>query len=186
MDVIEAIRARRSVKRFTGRAVTREEVEALLDAAVWAPNHHLTEPWRFVVMGREARAAFVEVRGRLRAEKAPDAAAAELIRARSRDALDSLPLMVAVAQVLAGEPVTREEDYAATWMAVQNLALAAVAAGLGTHIRTGRIMDDPELRRALQLSADWRVVALVDVGEPAELPEPRPRMPSREWTNWLP
>jgi nitroreductase len=186
MDVIEAIRARRSVKRFTGRAVTREEIEPLLDAAVWAPNHHLTQPWRFVVMGPVARAAFVEVRGRLRAEKAPDAAAAELMRARSRAALDSLPLMIAVAQVLAEEPVTREEDHAATWMAVQNLALAAVAAGLGTHIRTGRIMNDQELRDALRVPAGWRIVALLDVGEPAELPQPGARLPAAERTSWLP
>ena len=63
MDVLEAIDTRRSIKEFTGRPVTREEIERLLEAAVQSPNHRMTEPWRFYVLGREARRAYGEALG---------------------------------------------------------------------------------------------------------------------------
>jgi nitroreductase len=58
MHVSEAISARRSIKRFTDRPVTREHIETLLTSAVAAPNHRFTQPWRFYVMGPEARQAY--------------------------------------------------------------------------------------------------------------------------------
>ena len=73
MRASEAIRQRRSIKRFTGRAVTREEIEAILAAATMAPNHRLTQPWRFYVLGPEARHAYGLALGERKARKQPDA-----------------------------------------------------------------------------------------------------------------
>jgi nitroreductase len=186
MDVLETIATRRSVKRFTDGVPARAEVERLLEAAVLAPNHRMTEPWRFIVLGPETKAVYAEVRARLRSEKLTDAAAAEAIRTKVRQDVGGVPLMIAVAMEQAEDPAVREEDYAAVWMAIQNLSLAAVSLGLGTYVRTGRIMEDAELRAALRVPTEWRIVALLDVGEPAELPPRKPRVSAAQRTSWLP
>ena len=69
MNVSEAIAQRRSIKKFQDRPVTREEIEALLDAAVLAPNHHMTQPWRFYVLGPNARRAYGLALGERKARK---------------------------------------------------------------------------------------------------------------------
>ena len=80
MNVTDAISQRRSIKKFQDRPVTREEIEGLLDAAVMAPNHHLTQPWRFYVLGPEARAAYGLALGERKAKKLPDPVKAAEVR----------------------------------------------------------------------------------------------------------
>ena len=65
---------------------------------------------------------------------------------------------------LAEDPEIREEDYAAGMMAVQNIALAAAALGLGTHIKTGAVMQDPAARAAIGVGEGQRVIAMLNVG----------------------
>jgi nitroreductase len=83
-------------------------------------------------------------------------------------------------------PEVAEEDYAAAMMAVQNIALAAVEFGLGTHIKSGAVLQDPAARAAVGVADDQRIVAVVHVGEPAEAPPAKPRAPSSELTVWVP
>jgi nitroreductase len=71
-------------------------------------------------------------------------------------------------------------------MAVQNIALAAVGLGLGTHIKSGAVMEDPAARAAAQVPEGERIVAIVNVGEPAEVPSPKERAPATAHTTWLP
>jgi nitroreductase len=184
MDLLESLRARRSVRAFTPRRPTREEVETLLEAAVQAPNHRMTEPWRFYVLGPEARRGFGLVLGRRKAKKLQDPAAAEELRRKVADEQEALPLIIAVAVVQDQNPEIREEDYAAGMMAVQNVALAAVVLGLGTHIKTGAVMDDPGAREAIGVAEGERVIAMLNVGEPASMPPPRPRRPAGSLTTW--
>jgi len=182
----DAIRQRRSVKRFTDRLVTREEIERLLDAAVLAPNHRLTTPWRFYVLGPEARYAYGLALGDRKARKLDDPEKARTLRETIAAEHRALPAMIAVAVVPNENPEVAEEDYAAAMMAVQNIALAAVELGLGTHLKTGTVMNDPTARAAMGVADGQRVVATVNVGEPAEAPPPKPRTPSSELTVWVP
>jgi nitroreductase len=69
-------------------------------------------------------------------------------------------------------------------MAVQNLMLGATEAGLGTSLKTGGVMADPVARAAVGVPADQRIVATIALGEPAELPPPKPRVTGRELTTW--
>ena len=186
MRTSDAIQSRRSVKRFTDRAVTREDIEALLAAAVLAPNHHLTNPWRFYVLGPEARHAYGLALGDRKARKMEDPEKARATRETVAAEHRALPAMIAVAVLTNENPEIREEDYAATMMAVQTLALAAAERGLGTHIKSGGIMDDPAARAAVGVPEGQRIVAVVNVGEPAELPPPKPRTPAAELTVWVP
>jgi nitroreductase len=186
MQVRDAIRARRSIKRFASRAVTREEVEALLEAAALAPNHRLTQPWRFYVLGPEARHAYGLALGERKARKLEDAERGRELRDTVAREHRDLPLMIAVAVVNATDPEVRDEDYAAVMMAVQNMALAAVELGLGTHIKTGGVMSDPAARAAAGVGDNERIVAIVNVGEPLESPPIKPREPASRFTTWVP
>src|SRR5437870_8774950 len=99
MRTSDAIRARRSIKKFTDRPVTRSEIETLLDAATLAPNHRLTQPWRFYVLGPEARYAYGLAVGERKARKLEDPAAANAMRDTVAAEHRALPAMIAVAVV---------------------------------------------------------------------------------------
>jgi nitroreductase len=184
MNVSDAIAQRRSIKKFQERPVTREEIQALLDAAVLAPNHHLTQPWRFYVLGPEARRRYGLALGDRKAKKLPDPDAATAVREKTAAEHVAFPALIAVAQVLDERPETREEDYAAVMQALGYVMLAAVERGLGTHVRTGAVMDDPAARAAVGAREGERIVAMLSVGVPAEVPPPKARQGAAAVTTW--
>jgi nitroreductase len=186
MDLHEAIRSRRSTGQFTSRPIRREELEQLLDAAVQAPNHRLTQPWRFYVLGPEARRGYGAVLGARKASRVEDPAAAQAIVDKVAMAAVTLPAQIAVAMTLAENPEVREEDYAATMMAVENLLLTARALGLATHLKSGAIMADPRARAAIGVPDGERIVVMIDIGEPVEIREAKPRRAAAEVTAWVP
>ena len=184
MNVSDAIAQRRSIKKFQDRPVTREEIEALLDAAVLAPNHHLTQPWRFYVMGPESRRRYGLALGDRKARKLTDADAANAVREKTAAEYEAFPALIAVAMVVNENPETREEDYAAVMQSIGYLMLAAVDRGLGTHLRTGAVLEDPAARAAIGVQEGERVVSIVSVGVPAEMPAPKTRQTSSTVTCW--
>jgi nitroreductase len=186
MNTSDAIKGRRSVKRFTDRAISRDEFETLLAAAALAPNHKLTQPWRFYVLGPDARHAYGLALGARKAKKVEDAAAGAALRDTVGAEHRALPGMIAIAVVNTENAEQREEDYAAAMMAIQNLALAAVSLGLGTHIKTGAIMNDPAARSAANVPPEQRIIAIVNVGVPAEELPPKKREPASTFTTWVP
>ena len=113
MNVSDAIAHRRSIKKFQDRPIPREDIEALLDAAVLAPNHHLTQAWRFYVLGPAARRRYGLALGDRKARKLTDPAQAAAVREKSAAEYEAFPALIAVAMTLHENPETREEDYAA-------------------------------------------------------------------------
>lgn len=184
MNISDAISTRRSIKKFTRRAVTRQDIETLLAAACAAPNHRLTQPWRFYVLGPEAREAYGLVLGGRKARKLEDPDAARAMREAVVAEHRALPAMLVVAVVDNENPEAREEDYAAVMMAIQNLSLAAVELGLGTHVKTGAVMSDPASRAAAGVKDTERIIAVVNIGEPADVPAAKPRQPATAFTTW--
>ena len=130
MSIFDAFRARRSIKDFTARTVSREQIERLLEAAVLAPNHRMTEPWRFYVLGPAARRAYGAALGARKAKRVEDPAAAVEVSRKVEQKHAGLPAMLAVSVVLAEDPETRAEDLAATYMAIENVLLARSAGEL--------------------------------------------------------
>jgi len=185
-DAIDVIRTRRSTKSFTSRAIPREEVEGLLDLAVLAPNHRMTEPWTFLILGPHAKRAFGEIKGRRRAAKLEDAEAASAVLEKTAAGMAAIPAIVGFVQTLSPDPEVREEDYAAVYMGIQNFLIGASARGLGTHVRTGAILEAPETREALGVGPSERIVAMVELGEGAAVPPEKTRTPAPEKTRWLP
>jgi len=185
MHVHEAIRSRVSVKEYTSAPVPRPAIERLLELAVVAPNHRMTEPLEFRVMGDSAKRAYGEALGARKAAKLEDPEVARKVMEKVVRRHETVPSMVAVLVHEDEDPEIREEDYATAFMAIQNLSLAAVAEGLGTHIKTGAVLGEAALREALEAGPSQRVAAVVFLGEPAELPDPRQRTPAQDRTRWL-
>src|ERR1700742_2898529 len=151
MDVETAIRTRRTHKAFTDEALGRAELEELLQLASWAPNHNLTVPWRFRVVGPATLA-------RLKQAAGPEGAAK----------LDRCPTLVAVSCRLAGDPVQDEEDLHATAVASYIVLLAAHARGLAGYWRTPSLLRGEEGRAALGLPSEERSVGLLHLGHPRQ------------------
>ncbi|NNF12988.1 MAG: nitroreductase [Gemmatimonadetes bacterium] len=186
MDILDAIESRRSIKTFSDRPVSDEAIRQLLSMAVLAPNHRMTEPWRFYVLGPKARAAYGAALGARKAKRVDDEEAAAAVIAKVEQSHRDLPAMMAVSMTLDENPEIREEDYAATYMAIQNLCLAACAMGLGTHVKSGAVMDDPRARAAVGVADHERIVATIHMGEPAEVPTPKERKDAADFTTWVP
>jgi nitroreductase len=187
MDAIDAIQQRTSVRRYRPDPVSRETIGRLLECAVRAPNHKLTEPWRFAVLTGGAKARLAEIRAAHRLRKS-DHPASEEARARAdkarRETLESPTVIVVMART-SEDDITREEDYAAVMMATANLMTAARSLGLGTYLKTGGVMRDPALAELIGLPESYRVVGILSVGYPAEEETPRRRRPAGELTSWL-
>lgn len=184
--VLEAIRGRRSIARMKPDPVPRDLVMRLLDAAVWSPNHRVTEPWQFFVLEGESKQRFAEIRRDFRRKQLPNPDAAEVQPALDKVYRDTVetPLIIAVTSHLAEDPETREEDIWATYGAAYAFMLGAWAEGLGTYFRTGAIRDDPRLRQLLSLPEHRRIIGIVYAGYPADVPARR-RTPAAEKTVWL-
>jgi nitroreductase len=148
MDVETAIRTRRTHKVYGSDPVDRETLLELLELARWAPNHHLTNPWRFRVVGPAALARLKEAVG-------PESAGK----------LDRAPTLVAVSYVRTpDDPGVDEEDLLATGCAAYAILLGAHARGLAAYWRTVGAINEPAGRAALGLPETERCVALLHLG----------------------
>ena len=166
LDTLSAIRTRRSVKTYDPRPIPREWIEELLDAARWAPNHHLTHPWRFNVFMGDGRERLVPARQaavRWAAEKKGEPVKDEELQF-ARDKCFSAPVLLIVSQVINPDPIKDKEDYAAVWCAIENFLLAATARGLASYPSTGAWVDQNTLGPAIDLPENERPVACVFLG----------------------
>jgi nitroreductase len=154
MDVEKAIRTRRTHKAFGAQPLDRAVLDELFELARWAPNHHLTNPWRFRVLGERTRERLM-----LLAESRQAGAAAKLERA---------PTLVAVTASQSGDPVQDREDLLATAVAAYLVLLGAHARGLAGYWRTVALLDDPRGREILGLPAEETPIGLLYLGTPVQ------------------
>jgi nitroreductase len=165
MDVDEAIRTRRTVKAFEPRPVERAVLDELLELARWAPNHHLTNPWRFRVVGAQALERLKQAAGELAAAAAPDGAdVAELARVAAAK-LDRAPTLVVCSVKRSHDPVQDEEDRHATAVAAYIVLLGAHARGLAGYWRTPGVLRTEAGAKAVSLPADEDFLGLLHLGE---------------------
>ncbi len=185
MDVLEAIRTRRSVSVYRADPIERPMLLALLEAATWAPNHRHNEPWFFHVVEGAARERLVSRLLDLEPGAPPlgDKARGKLETTAER--IRRAPAVIFVQTFPADNPSDAEENYAAACCAVQNLLLAAHAAGLGATWRTGVPCVHPAVKAFLGLPADAKLVAAVFLGRPAGPPPRQTRRPLSERVRFL-
>src|SRR3954465_14262512 len=151
MEVEEAIRTRRTHKAYRPEPLDRATLDELLELARWAPNHNLTNPWRFRVIGPRSLERLKEAAG-------PEGAAK----------LDRAPTLVAASVVESADPVEREEDLAAAAVATYIVLLAAHARGLAGYWRTPAVLRTDEGREALGMPDGERVIGLIHLGPPRQ------------------
>ncbi len=167
MTVDEAIRTRRTHKVYRPDPVPREQLDELFELARWAPNHHLTNPWRFRVLGPEALAQLKQAD--------PDSAAK----------LDRAPTLVACTVVQGDDAEQNEEDVAAGACAVYAIMLAAHARGIASYWRTPAVLRSPAGRGALGIAADEHVLGLLHLGYADRDWQPPDREPPERFVRYL-
>jgi nitroreductase len=168
LELEEAIRTRRTHKAYGSQPVDRALLDELLDLARWAPNHHLTNPWRFRVLGPQALARLKEAAG-------PDAAGK----------LDRAPTLVAVSVVQTGDAVADEEDLCAAACAAYIVLLAAHGRGLAGYWRTPAVLRTAEGRAALEVGDDEHAIALLHLGPARQQQRPPDRAPAEDVIEYL-
>src|SRR5436853_4542821 len=172
MEVDEAIRNRRTHKAYRPEPVERATLEELFELARWAPNHHLTNPWRFRVLGPSARE-------RLKA-------AANAVEPGSGKKLDRAPTLVATTVEISGEdPVQDREDLLAGGVAAYIVLLAAHNRGLAGYWRTHDVLNEPAGREALGMGDEETAVGLLHLGHPRQEQRVPERAPLAEVADYL-
>jgi len=169
VNVETAIRSRRTHKRFGAEPVDSDTLGELLDLARFAPNHKLTQPWRFRVLGPETRAQIEIAAGEKEADK-----------------LRRAPTLVLATAKLSGDPHTDEEDLHATACAVYAILLGATGRGLASYWRTPGAFDEQAVRDLMSLDADERVVGLIHLGPSEGDPPAKEREPLESFVSSLP
>jgi nitroreductase len=154
LDVSTAIRSRRTHKAFEPQAVDRATLLELFELARWAPNHHLTNPWRFRVLGPQSRADL--------------AREAELATPGSARKLDRAPTLVVASAKLTGDAGEQREDLLATAVAAYIVLLGAHERGLAGYWRTLPLLETATVRAALGIGEDELPIGLLHLGRPHE------------------
>jgi nitroreductase len=169
MDVEDAIRRRRTHKRFGPEPLARETLEELFELARHAPNHRLTEPWRFRVLGPQTLAALKEAGGEKEAAK-----------------LERAPTIVCVCARLTGDVLQLEEELHATAAALYSELLSAEARGLAAYWRTPALLRTAKGRELAGLRDGERFVGLVYLGPRVAEPPAKERRPLASCLEYLP
>ena len=164
----DLIRTRRTHKAFRPEPVPRETLDELFELARWAPNHNLTDPWRFRVIGPQALEALKQAAG---PESAPK--------------LDRAPTLVVASVKQTGDSVQDEEDLLATAVASYIVLLAAHARGLAGYWRTPAVLRTPEGRAAVDLADDEHFDGLLHLGRARQDKEPPERAPASDYVTYL-
>lgn len=185
-EITELIKGRRTVypENFTSRKVHKEQIELMLNNAIWAPNHGLTQPWRFKVLQDGALErlsdfllnAYNEMMGE-------DAVAVKQDRMKNRPLQSSVCIAVCMERQET-ERIPEIEEVEAIACAVQNMHLTATAYGLGGFWSTPKVIYTERMNEFLGLEERQRCLGLFYVGYPQEWPKSR-RKPIEYVTEWL-
>ncbi len=157
------IRTRRTHKAYGPEPVDRATLLELFELARWAPNHHLTNPWRFRVLGPQARALL--------------AREAELEQPGSARKLERAPTLIVAGVELQGDLSQQHDDLLAAAVAAYIVLLAAHARGLAGYWRTLPILESAAVRAGLEIPATEQPVGLLHLGHPVQAQRAPERAP---------
>jgi nitroreductase len=174
-DVRRVILERRTVHDYSDQPIPEGALERALEAAAAAPNHRMTEPWRFTRVGRQGREVLARISIDLKTDggKSPLSPAGEV---KARDKILKPAELLVVSQAVDEDPDVAQEDYAAIACAVQNICLSLTAEGIGSKWSTGGVTTDPRTYEQLRIdSARERIVGFVWIGYSAVENPPKSR-----------
>jgi nitroreductase len=185
VDVERAIRSRRTVKAFAPEPVDRETLEELFELARWAPNHNLTNPWRFRVLGPRSLARLKAAAAELAAADAGSDEEAEKLGEAAAAKFDRAPTLVVCSARRSDDPVQDEEDRYATACAAYVVLLAAHARGLAGYWRTPGVLRSDAGREAVGLGADEHFIGLLHLGHARQDAAPPERGEAETYVSFL-
>ncbi len=182
VSVYEALYQRRMAWEFKSDPVPKGALERMLQTAVWAPNHRLTEPWRFFVLekGSDAldKAAGLAYDFSMQRNNNPQRAEA------TRQSMLNTPVLMYLYYTPGRDEEGTRENYASVCCAAHNMALAGVAEGLAVTWETGGPTRHPDLAETLGAGDGWMLATMLSIGYPAEDPDSQ-RTPVGNFINWL-
>lgn len=191
MDLYQAIRERRSIRKYKPDPVPEAVVLRVLDAANWAPSGVNLQQWKFYVVASQKRDQIAASYGRMTEQNYPPAGKRteqQEIFLQWAKTYGGAPLII-VATMPREElqPRRHKMHLESVAAAFQNLLLAAYAEGLGTCWMTGPLADEANLGTILNLPADEAIVALTPLGYPDQVVQEKPRHDPhlREKVVWL-
>jgi len=181
MEALEALTSRRSPAQFTEPAPADAELEAILKAAMRAPDHGKLKPWRFILLRGDARKRFGDVMAEAMKRREPEAPANMIEREREKPL--RAPLIVVLAAALKeGHKIPVVEQLLAAGAAAQNVMLAAHALGFGAAWKTGAPAYDNYVKEALGLAPSDAIVGFLYLGTAAAAPA---ALPPSELANFV-
>ena len=182
-SVYEALYGRRMAWQYTDEPVSREAIQRMLETAVWAPNHRLTEPWRFFVTekGSHTRQQVADLAYEFQMGRFDNPTRAEA----TRQAVLAPPIVMYVYCVPGDNDEVTKENYASTVCAAHNVSLAGVAEGLAVTWETGGATRHPKIREVLGAEEEWSMAMMLSIGAPGESVVSR-RSPVDQFVRWMP
>ena len=166
MNIEDLLRSRRSIDSFKLEKPPENLIRKAIDLARWAPNHHLTEPWRFYLLGPETAEAIIELNTSIVSQKKGTAAAQ-----KKQKKWSGIPGWLVVTMTKSEDPLQQQEDYAACCCAIHNLSLYLWEQGVGTKWTTGDVTRDPAFYELIWVDSEVEsVVGLLWYGYPQEIP----------------
>ncbi|MFY7971336.1 MAG: nitroreductase family protein [Flavobacteriales bacterium] len=187
-EITEVIRQRRSLtpEQFSTRKVHKEQVELMLNNAIWAPTHGLTQPWRFKVFMGDSREKLSEILPALYQKFTPE----ETFKQAKFDKMKQRPLLASVVIAVCmerdkSEKIAEIEEVEAVACAVQNLQLTATAYGIGAFWATPKVIYSKEMNEFLKLGEKDKCLGLIYLGYTADEWPKAHRKPLEYVTEWM-
>lgn len=171
------IKERRSIKKFKSDALSTDEIIELLEVAKWAPNHKLTEPWRFLLFAEEGKETFIQAY--TKSQMGADQSVPEKVQKKAAY-FRQIPIHLVVVMPEHPRQKTWDEDYGAVSAMIQNFQLAAWARGIGMIWRTNDWIYDPVFREAIGVKDGEKIIGTLMIGYADFIPEAKERTNIKE------
>jgi len=184
MSVLDIIKARRTIGAMQDKDVSEDDINLMLEAGTWAPNHKKTEPWKFRVFTGDSRVRLGDEMERIMKQKTAHLSEEEALKKTTKAKKGPLraPVIIAVAASPSGK-VPEIEEISAVAASIQNMLLVAEEQGLATIWRTGEIVYQSELNDFLSLEDGDKLLGLIYVGHPNKEASSK-RIPYQDKTIW--
>ena len=184
-NVLNLIKGRRNTKQFSDEDISTEEIEVLLEAAVWAPNHRNNEPWRFFIVRKESPVRDDISNGIIALqEKNSSGQLPDLHKQRITQDVARQPWLIFVYSEISDQLEINEENYGAVCCAIQNMQLMATAMGLSVGWSTGGISKIENLDKIFSIEESLKIVGVLTVGYSESTVE-KTRTHYNDKTAWL-
>lgn len=186
-EITDIIRNRRTIypEQFSTRKVQKDQVELILNNAIWAPTHGKTQPWRFTVMSENALQSLSDFLAKTYLETTPVEAQNDMKLAKmiSRPIRSSVVIGVHMKRQ-EEEKIPEVEEIEAVAAAVQNMLLTCTAYGLGSFWSTPKLLNSEQAKTFFQLGEKDKCLGLIYLGYPQEEWPKGQRKPIEYLTEW--